>query len=403
MAAVNKYDYYQKKFRPFNVNKIYQGSGSISVIPEILELEGWKRVMVVADPGVVKFGSIKPVEEMLKNAGIEYCLFTNIEPNPLAETIEKEAIPMYKEFKADVMIAIGGGSTLDSAKGIAIVGESDLSIKEASNSVMPDQKMPYKTFPIIAIPTTCGTGSEVIRNAVISEPDGHKMVPMQNCILPDYAIEDPDLLASLPPQVAAATAMDALVQAVEAYVSLAANDFSETMSLRAIELIGQCIRPYYNNRSIKKWANMMSLGCMYAGIAWNTSFIAQIHGSNHPITELLHIPHGEACAILFPVFAEWNAFVCKDKFFKVYNLLCPEHPAERSQFEVKMLVDEIIQLNRDLNIMNGKTMADYGCTEETIDKMMEEFPENGKPSFPRTTTRAQMKELYMRVMKGEFL
>jgi Alcohol dehydrogenase, class IV len=403
MPEVNKYSYYQKKWRPFGTNQIYQGSGCIEVIPEILELEGWKRVMIVADPGVVKFGGIKPIEEMLKNMGIEYCLFTNIEPNPLQETIEKEAIPMYREFKADVMIAVGGGSTMDSAKGVAIVGESNLSIKEASDSVMPDQKMPYKTYPIIAVPTTCGTGSEVIRNAVISEPNGHKLVPMQNCILPNYAICDPDLLSSMPPHVAAATAMDALVQAVESYVSLAANDFSETMSLRAIELIGQCIRPYYHNRSIKKWANMMSLGCMYAGIAWNTSFIAQIHGSNHPITEILHISHGDACAILFPIFVEWNGFVCKDKFFKVYNLLCPEHPVKRSEFEIRMLVDELIQLNRDLNIMNGRSMAEYGCTEETVDKMLEEFPENGKPTFPRTTTKAQMKEIFMRVMKGEFL
>ena len=115
---------------------------------------------------------------------------------------------MYRKFKADVPIAVGGGSTMDSAKGVAIVGESNLSIKEASE-VLPDQKMPYKTYPLICVPTTCGTGSEVIRNAVISEPNGHKMVPMQNCILPNYAIEDPDLLASLPPHVAAATAMDA--------------------------------------------------------------------------------------------------------------------------------------------------------------------------------------------------
>ena len=168
-----------------------------------------------------------------------------------------------------------------------------------------------------------------------------------------------------------------LVQAVECYVSLAANDFSETMSLRAIELIGQCIRPDYCNRSIKKWANMISLGAMYAGIAWNISFVAQIHGSNDPITELLHIAHGDACAILFPVFVEWNGPVSKDKFCKVYNLLCPNDPVKECDFEVKMLVDELIQLNRDINIMNGKSMADYGCTEETVDKMLAGFPENG--------------------------
>lgn len=390
-------------FKPFGVNQsIYQGSGCISMIPEICGLEGWKRVMIMADPGVEKFGAVKPFEEILKNAGIEYCIFTNIAPNPLQVTIESEAIPMYKAFKADVILAIGGGSTMDSAKGVAIVGESDLSIKEAMN-VKPDQKMPYKTFPMIAVPTTCGTGSECTANAVITEPNGHKMVPIQKCILPQYAVCDPDLLASLPPHVAAATAMDALVQAVESYVSLAANDFSEVMSLRATELIGQCIRQYYHNRTITKYADMMSLGCMYAGIAWNLSGPAQVHGSNHPITEQLHISHGDACAILFPVFAEWNGTVCKDKFFKVYNLLCPEHPVERKDFKVRMLVDELIQLNRDLNILNGKSMADLGCTEETVDIMLKNFPGWSRPNYPRTTTKADMKGLFMRVMNGEFL
>jgi alcohol dehydrogenase class IV len=269
--------------------------------------------------------------------------------------------------------------------------------------VLPDQKMPYKTYPLICVPTTCGTGSEVIRNAVITEPDGHKMVPMQNCILPSYAVCDPDLLASIPPHVAAATGMDAFVQAIEAYVSLAATDFSETMSLRAIELIGEAMRPYYCNRSIKKWANMMSLGCMYAGIAWNISFVAQIHGSNHPITELLHISHGDACAILLPVFVEWNGPVSFDKFFKVYNILHSDAPVKKSDFKIKMLVDDFIQLNRDLDILNGKSMSDYGCTKETVDEMMSTFPEKGLFSFPRTTTREQMRDMYIRVMNGEFL
>ena len=391
------------KFKPFGVNQqIYQGSGSISMIPEICNFEGWKRVMIMTDPGVEKFGAVKPFEELLKNAGLEYCLFTNITPNPLQATIENEAIPMYKSFKADVMLAIGGGSTMDSAKGVAIVGESNLSIKEAMN-VNPDAKMPYKTFPMIAVPTTCGTGSECTRNAVISEPDGHKMVPIHNCILPQYAICDPDLLASLPPHVAAATAMDALVQAVESYVSLAANDFSETMSLRATELLGLSIRQYVHNRSIKKYADMVSLGCMYAGIAWNLSGPAQVHGSNHPITEQLHISHGDACAILFPAFAEWNGIVCKDKFWKVYNLICPEKQVDRCDFDIDMLVGELIQLNRDINILGGKSMADLGCTEETVDIMLKNFPGWSKVNYPRTTTREEMKVIFMKVMKGDYL
>ena len=391
--------------RPFGVKQtIYQGSGCIQRIPEILESEGWKRVMLVIDPGVLKVGGGKPFEEMFQKNGIEYCIFSKIEPNPLEVDIEEVGIPMFKEFGAEVLIAVGGGSTMDSAKGIAIVGESNQTVKEAAGDMMnlnPFAPMPYKTYPIIAVPTTCGTGSEVIHNAVITEPNGHKMVPMHDCILPNYAVCDPDLLATLPPHVAAATAMDAMVQAIECYVSLAANDFSEMMSLRAVEHIGPNIVAYYHNRAIPELADHMSKGCMYGGIAWNISFVAQIHGSNHPITELLHISHGDACAILFPPFVEYNGVVCKEKFRKVHNLMYPDHPVSKEDFEIDMFVQKLIQLNRDLNILGGKTMADYGCNEELVDRMVSEFTSE-LYTYPRTTTQAQLKQMYMDVMNGKY-
>jgi alcohol dehydrogenase class IV len=297
---------------------------------------------------------------------------------------------------------------MDSAKGISVIGESNSTVKELVGDVFnvnPYVPFPHKTYPIIAVPTTCGTGSEVIKNAVITEPSGHKMVPMHECLLPAYAVCDPDLLATLPPHVAAATAMDAMVQAIECYVSLAANDFSETMSLRAVEHIGPNIVAYYHNRAIPELADHMSKGCMYGGIAWNTSFVAQIHGSNHPITELLHISHGDACAILFPPFIEWNGGVAREKFWKVYNLMCPDAKVELADFDIDMLVQKAVQINRDLNIMNGKSMADYGCTEETVDIMLAPVNErNGMAhTYPRTQSYAQLKEMYMDVMNGKYL
>lgn len=390
-------------FGPVGVKQnIYQGSGSIAAIPKILEREGWKKVMIIADPGVAKAGMVQRFEDMLKAADIPYCLFTDIRPNPEAVTIEAEAVPMYREFGADVMLAIGGGSAMDSAKGVCLIGESDFTVKEAMKaSPGPTAPMPYKTYPIIAVPTTCGTGSECTRNAVISDETGYKMVPMQDCLVPSYAVCDPDLLATLPQSVAAATAMDALVQAVECYVGLGANEMSEIFSLRAIELIGQSIRPYYANRAHPKHANAMSLGCLFGGIAWNSAAPAQVHTSNHAITQYLHIPHGEACAILFPPFIEFNGLACKEKFNRVYNLMFPDKAVDYD-FEVSMLVDEIIKLNRDLKIMGGKTMADYGCTMETIDLIMEKFPAS-RPIYPRTTTTEEWKTVMIDVMNGKYL
>ena len=401
-------------FDLFNTNKttkhfgvrqtIYQGSGCISVIPDILNAEGWKRVLVVAGPTFLKLDAFRRVEEMLKAGGFEYKVFSKIRPNPMAEDVEEIGLPMYREMKADVMLAIGGGSTLDSAKGIAIIGDSDNTIYDIAGvmgTYDPYIPLPWKTYPIIAVPSTCGSGSEVIHNAVISEPDGHKMVPMHDAILPAYAVCDPDLLATLPPSVAASSGMDALVQAIESLVSLAANDFSRTMSLRAIELIGPSIIKYCHNRAIPEYADKLSLGCMYAGFAWNNSFPAQVHGSNHPITELLEISHGEACAILLPWFVEWNGEVCRADFWKVHNLMYPNQAVCYEEFDIAMFVNKLIQLNHDLNILNNKTMADYGCTEELCRKMTSEFNDTS-PFFPRTTSRAQMCEAFISVMNGKY-
>ena len=392
-------------YSAFGINQnVYQGSGCVDMLPEILEREKWKKVLIVAGPAVIRNGIIKRFENMLEYCGAQYKTFSQIEPNPRARDIEKSGVPMYKNMDADVMLAIGGGSTIDSAKGIAIIGNSDKTIKADCESIgrcPPHEKLPWDTFPVIAVPTTCGTGSEVIRNAVISDENRRKMVLMNDCILPKYALCDPDLLSTLPSHVAAASSMDALVQAVEALVSLAANDFSRTMSFRAIELIGPNIVKFFYNRTIPEFADAMSKGCMYAGIAWNNSFPAQNHGCNHAITELLHIPHGDACAIVMPWFIEWNGEVCREDFWKVYRLMCPNCNVKLDDFEVSMLVEKFKKLNRQLNILNGKTMADFGCNEQLCQAMVENFFES--PCYPRSTTKIQMYEAMVKIMKGKYI
>ena len=409
--APKAFNYYglAPKDKAFGVKQtIYQGSGSIDKIPEILEAEDWKRVLLVADPGVLKVGGIAPFEKLLQDAGVEYKIFSKIEPNPLQKDIEEVGIPMFKEINAQALIAVGGGSTMDSAKGIVMAGDSGMSVSEANTKACqtnPYFPLPWNTYPMIAVPTTCGTGSEVIRNAVITGYDHVKFVLMHDAVLPEYAVCDPDLLATLPPHVAAATVMDAFVQAVEAYVSLGAIDFSDTMALRAIELIGPNLVKYYHNRAIPEVADEISKGCMYGGFAWNLSAPAQIHGTNHPITEQLGISHGDACAILFPPFIEWNGVVAREKFWKVYNLMCPDAKVELEDFDIDMLVQKAIQINRDLNIMNGKSMADYGCTEATVDIMLAPVKDQNPMAhtYPRTQSYAQLKEMYMDVMNGKYL
>ena len=405
-----------EKYRPFGVKGyVYSGSGSISVIGKICNSEGWKKLLLVIDPGVLVAGGADSIIKTVEAAGLEYKIFSEIKPNPLQVDIETIGFPMYQEFGADAIIAVGGGSAMDSAKGIAMMGDSGKTIDELEKILFaldPHVATPWHTFPMICIPTTFGTGSEVIRNAVISDVTGHKLVPMHDCILPAYAIEDPDLMATLPAHVAAATAMDALVQAIESYVSRAATEFSELCALHAIELIGPNIVRYVRNPAEEGPADAICRGAMFAGVSWNCSSIAQIHACNHPITEVLHIAHGDACAILLPWFVEWNGENKREKFWKVYNAMYPLETVAYKDFDLNVLVKKLMKLNYDLNILNNMTMDEYaksrgiegGCPDELCDQIIDmQFAGRDLPQYPRKTSDAEMKKALRDVNHGKYI
>ena len=233
---------------------------------------------------------------------------------------------------------------------------------------------------------------------------------MHDCILPKYAIEDPDLLASLPAHVASSTVMDAFVQSVESYVSNAATIFSEMCSLRAIELLGPNLVKYVRNPADPEVADYISKGSMLGGMAWNGSFPCQIHGCNHPITEILHISHGDACAILLPWFVEWNGENAKEKFWKVHNAMYPLDQVAFSEFSIDDFVKKLMKLNYDLNVMNNMTMDEYvkwrgiaeGCTDETCKAIID--AQYG-PSYtaPRKTSKEEMLKALINVNNGKYI
>lgn len=390
-------------FSPLSISQqVYQGSGCIQAIPEVLKKEGWKRVLIVCGPSLLKTGAIKTFEKLLDDAGCEFRIFADVKPNPRISDVEAIGVPMARELKADVLLAVGGGSTMDSAKGIAIIGDSDNTIFDIAGTwgkYPPHDPLPWKTLPVIAVPTTCGTGSEVLRNAVLSEPDGHKMVPMHDCIIPAYAFCDPDLLATLPRSVAASSGMDALVQAIEGTVSLAASDFARTCGFRAVELMGPVFRRYVDNPADPEAADAMSKGCMYAGLCWNNSFPAQNHGSNHPVTEQLGISHGNACAIIMPWFVERNGEACKKDFCRIYNYMVPNAPVTEADFTPSMLVEEFKKLNRYIGI-SGRMLKDAGCTEETCAKLTAGFM--NMPFYPVPTEKEDMTAAFVDMMNGKY-
>lgn len=394
-----------KKYLQFGImQRIYQGSGCISMIPDILKTEGWKKVMLVADPDLRKAGIMEPFEKMLTECGVDYIVFDKVRPNPEAVTVDEEAVPTFRNFGADVMLAVGGGSTMDTAKGVAIVGDSGKKVMDFIG-IPPQVPLKHKTYPIIAVPTTAGTGSDVCRNAVICDDKGFKLVPSHDSILPAYAVLDPDLLAGLPFHIAAATAVDAFTHALESYTNMNANDFTELFSLRSLELIGESIRPFVANPAVNEYANKMSLACMYSGFSLGIASIGQDHVITHPMGEApFHMPHGDACAMALPAVIEWNGLGCKEKYRKAYNALTGK-ALDGSEFQVKMLIDWVIELNREFHMAGDKTFAEWGYNDGNVLQMMLKHPIfnnkdktlNQDCNYPRVTRMKEFEHIIKRI------
>ncbi len=375
----------QREFLLFGIMQgIYQGSGSISMIPNILKKENWKKVLLVLDPALHQSGALDPIKNLVKGSGVESVVFDNVRPNPEAETIDSQAIPLANDFKPDVILTVGGGSTIDTAKGIALVGDSGKKVMEFIG-ISPTEKLLHKTYPMIAVPTTAGTGSDVCRNAVISDENGYKLVPIHDSILPRYAVLDPDLLSGLPFSIAAATSIDTLTHALETYTNTNANDFTELFSLRALELVGESIREFVANPAVKEYANKMSLACMYSGFSLGIASIGQAHVITHPMgEEPFDMPHGDACGMALPAVIEWNGLGCKYKYWKAFCALTKKEIPE-SKFEVKMLIDWVLKLNRDLKIGKGKNFEEWGYSgKDVLEKMIEHPIFNNKDKTPNT-------------------
>ena len=388
--------------------RLYQGSGSIQKLSEILELENWKRVMLVAGPTLYKTGVIAPIEDMIKESGAEYIVFTNIKPNPEVKPIEEEALPAFREFKPDVIVAVGGGSTLDSAKGIVVSGDSGRPVLDFTiDKLAQHDRLQHKTPPLIAIPTTAGTGSEVGANAVIGDEHGLKLVIRHDSIVPQYALLDPDLLAGLPFSVAAATAMDTFVQALETLTNRNANDFTKTCSLRSLELIGGSIRSFVADPSDPRHSNNMSLACMWAGFSLGLAGIGQDHVITHPMgEEPFNLPHGDACGMALPAVIEYNGLACKDLYHQAFDALTGKHTCI-SDFEVQMLIDWCVSLNEDLHIAKDKSFEEWGYDgKETLELMMrhpiikiavEINSPQGQTEYPRRTGYDEYRKIINRV------
>lgn len=368
------------------------GIGAIQILPEKVKKLGGSKVLLVSDPGLADCGITAIAEKILREAGIPYVLFTDVEPDPGCWVVHNCVDKMVAE-KCDLVVAYGGGSAMDTAKSAALVGYSGKRIHDYWGYYLAVEN---ETVPVIAIPTTAGTGSEVTRNTVITDEHKYKMVILNDKLLPQVAILDPELITSLPASIAAATGLDALIHAVETYLSDMANPFTEAVAEKAMELIGPALPRFVANRMDIEAASDMLMGSTLAGITLSLCLPNQAHALSHPLTGFYHIPHGLANAMLFPTTMKFNALADKGKYKKIYNLLRTGHPY-CDDFETDMLIDYLKKLNLRLGL--PKNLSEMGVGEEHLEEMLIDAQKTKIwLHCPRTTSPREMEMLYKEAM-----
>lgn len=395
-------------FEFFIPQNIIVGSGTLARLPECAEKLGGSHAMVISGPTLRKMGVVDKAADYLKEAGVKVDIFTDVEANPSVTTVEK-ATDAFKEAGADFIVALGGGSPMDVAKAVGVTAKFGGSITEYEGA----HKVPGKIVPLIAIPTTAGTGSEVTAFSVITDHSrDYKLTVFSYELFPAYAILDPELLTSAPASVAAACGIDAFIHAEEAYVSTAASPFSDAMAEKAMELIGKNIRRFVARRTDLEAAEAMLTGSLFAGIAFSFARLGNVHAMSHPVSAFFDVPHGVANAVLLPVIAEYNALADHGRYLTVYNYISPI-PAFEDEFEPLMLVDAIRELNEDIGIPENLTEAirqtakrkDPSGTvsdeeiESKIDAMADDAMKSGNIAVnPRSSRKQDIVDLYYKAL-----
>lgn len=395
-------------FEFFIPQNIIVGAGTLVRLPECAQKLGGTHAMLLSGPTLRKMGIVDKAAKYLEDAGMKVDIFTEIEANPSVTTVEK-ATTAFKEAGADFIVALGGGSPMDVAKAVGVTAKYGGSITEYEGA----HKVPGKIIPLIAIPTTAGTGSEVTAFSVITDHSrDYKLTVFSYELFPSYAILDPELLTSAPASVAAACGIDAFIHAEEAYVSTAASPFSDAMAEKAMELIGKNIRRFVARRTDLEAAEAMLTGSLFAGIAFSFARLGNVHAMSHPVSAFFDVPHGVANAVLLPVIAEYNALADHGRYLTIYNYISPI-PACEDEFEPLMLVDAIRELNEDIGIPQDLTTAIRQTAkrkdpakevsdeeiESKIDAMADDAMKSGNIAVnPRSSRKPDIVELYHKAL-----
>lgn len=367
----------------------YHGAGAISNIADEVKGRGFKKVFVCSDPDLIKFNVTKKVTDVLDNAGIPYEIYSQIKANPTVENVQT-GVEAFKKSGADCIVAIGGGSSMDTAKAIGII----ITNPEFSDVVSLEGVAPTKNkcVPIIAVPTTAGTAAEVTINYVITDAaKNRKMVCVDVHDIPVVAVVDPDMMSSMPKGLTAATGMDALTHAIEGYITKGAWALSDMFHIKAIEIISKNLRGAVANTP--EGREGMALGQYVAGMGFSNVGLGIVHSMAHPLGALYDTPHGVANAIILPTVMEYNAPETGEKYRDIAKAMGVEGVDAMALDEArKAAVDAVKQLSKDVGIPEDLKGI---VKEEDIPFLAQSaYDDACRPGNPRDTSVEEIAELY---------
>ena len=380
----------------FILNELsYFGAGARKELPAVVARLGFKKALVVTDKGLVKFGVCKMVTDVMDEAGIPYEIYSDVVPNPTVTNV-KNGVKAFADAKADFMVAIGGGSSMDTAKGIGIVTNNpEFSDVVSLEGVAPTK---HKSVPVICFPTTAGTAAETTINYVIIDEENHKkMVCVDPNDIPCCSIVDAELMYSLPKATTAATGLDALTHAIEGYITKAAWELSDMFEIEAIRLINKYLRLAVFDPQNPKGREGMALAQYVAGMAFSNVGLGVVHGMAHPMGSLHNIPHGVANAILLPTVMEFNAPVCREKYVEIAKAM-GAYKTGMTQIEAAQAACDAV---RALAIEVGipQHLSEIGIYEKDIDALADQaIADVCTPGNPRKVTRDDIVALYKKIL-----
>ena len=367
----------------------YHGAGAIQEIAGEAKGRGFQKAFVCSDPDLVKFGVTKKVLDVLDQAGLAYELYSDIKPNPTIENVQT-GVAAYKKSGADYLVAIGGGSSMDTAKAIGIIiNNPDFEDVVSLEGVAPTKN---KSVPIFAVPTTAGTAAEVTINYVITDAaKSRKMVCVDPKDIPVVAFVDSDMMASMPKGLTAATGMDALTHAIEGYITAGAWELSDMFHIKAIEIIAKSLRGAVENTP--EGREGMALGQYVAGMGFSNVGLGIVHSMAHPLGALYDTPHGVANAIILPTVMEYNAEATGEKYREIARAMGVEGVDSMTQEEYrKAAVDAVKQLSTDVGIPTD--LKEIVKKEDIPFLAQSAYDDACRPGNPKETSAEDITKLY---------